>query len=53
MKKYLLPLTAVAAGLATSLGLQAAEVAPLAAKLIGLGVSVSVVGSWWLRKARG
>lgn len=52
MRKYLLPLTAVAVGLLVSLSLQASGMDALVAKLAGLGAVIAFVLVWWLRKAR-
>ena len=51
MRKYLKPLSAVVAGMATSLGLQYAGVEPLYAKLAGLAVVGVVLALYWRRSA--
>ena len=51
MRKFIKPLIAVLAGMATSWGLQAAGVEPLYAKLAGLAVVALVIGLFWRRSA--
>ncbi len=51
MRKFVKPLIAVLAGIATSWGLQAAGVEPLYAKLVGLAVVAFVIAIFWRRSA--
>jgi hypothetical protein len=51
MRRFLKPLTAVLAGMATSWGLQYAGVEPLYAKLAGLVVVGIVFTVFWRRSA--
>ena len=51
MRKFIKPLIAVLAGIATSWGLQAAGVEPLYAKLAGLAVVALVIAIFWRRSA--
>ena len=51
MRKFVKPLVAVLAGMATSYGLQAAGVEPLYAKFAGLAVMAIVFAMFWRRSA--
>ena len=51
MRKFIRPLIAVLAGVATSLGLQAIGIEPLYAKLAGLAVLAVVFAVFWRRSA--
>ena len=51
MRKFIKPLIAVLAGMATSYGLQYAGIEPLYAKLAGLVVVAIVLALYWRRSA--
>lgn len=52
MKRFLVPLVSVLIGVAVSRGLQLAGMAPLYAKLCGLGAVAMVIVADWQWKAR-